>query len=189
MRAIIPAAATGNSAASPKSVCPLVTVRRLVPSRSISASRPAWEEEERPRTATIAATPIAIPSADSAARMRRVRRPTLATRARSPGWSRFGASEAVALIGSAGGLVDERERGRVTGCGRAHDPATRKLVRDERGSERDALRVGRHPDRTALAREEASWTPGRRRKCHGDAGDGVLVRVGDRDREPDREAP
>jgi hypothetical protein len=47
------------------------------------ASSPAWLEEERPSTATIAATPIAIPSAESAARSRRVRSPTLATRARS----------------------------------------------------------------------------------------------------------
>jgi hypothetical protein len=29
---------------------------------------PAWEEEESPSTATIAATPIAMPSADRAAR-------------------------------------------------------------------------------------------------------------------------
>jgi hypothetical protein len=34
----------------------------FVPSRSISASRPACEEEDNPRTATIAAVPIAIPS-------------------------------------------------------------------------------------------------------------------------------
>src|SRR5262245_46838206 len=186
MRPIIPGAARGNSALLPKNVCPAVTVSRLVPSLSISASSPAWDEEERPRTATIAATPIAIPSADSAARMRRVRRPTLATRARSPGWSRFGASEAIALIGSAGRLGAERERARVTGCGPAHPPAARDPVRDERGSDRDTLRVGLHADQAALARKAAAWTPSRRRERHGDAGDGVLVRVGDRDREPDR---
>ena len=66
MRAIIPGAASGSSAVCPNSVWPLVTVSRLVPSLSISESRPAWEEAESPSTATIAATPMAIPSADSA---------------------------------------------------------------------------------------------------------------------------
>ena len=51
-----------------ESVWPVVTVSRLVPSWSISASSPACEEEERPSTATIAATPIAIPSAERPAR-------------------------------------------------------------------------------------------------------------------------
>ena len=78
MREIIPGAASGSSAVCPNKVCPFWTVSRLVPSLSIWASRPACDEEERPRTATIAATPMAIPSADSAARIRRVRRPTLA---------------------------------------------------------------------------------------------------------------
>ena len=36
-----------------------------MPSRSISASRPACDEEDRPSTATIAAMPIAMPRADS----------------------------------------------------------------------------------------------------------------------------
>jgi len=40
----------------------------FVPSRLISATSPACEEEDKPRTPTIAAVPIAIPSADSAAR-------------------------------------------------------------------------------------------------------------------------
>ena len=52
----------------------------FVPSRSISASSPACEDQDNPRTATIAAVPIAIPSADSAARSGRARSPTLATR-------------------------------------------------------------------------------------------------------------
>ena len=71
-----------------------------MPSLSISASRPACDDEERPRTATIAATPMAIPSADSAARIRRVRRPTLAIRARSERRSR--------------GDVDAHPRGRFS---------------------------------------------------------------------------
>ena len=56
--------------------------------------QPAWLEEDRPSTATIAATPIAIPSADSPARIRLVRSPTLATRARSEARSRRGARSA-----------------------------------------------------------------------------------------------
>jgi hypothetical protein len=64
----MPGAAVGSLAVAPEKVCPLVTVSRLVPSRAISLSSAAWEEAARPRTATIAATPIAMPSADSAAR-------------------------------------------------------------------------------------------------------------------------
>ena len=69
-------------------LCPGWTVSRLVPSAAISAFSPAAEDEDRPSTATIAATPIAMPSADSAARSLRVRRPTLASRARSAARSR-----------------------------------------------------------------------------------------------------
>ncbi len=83
MREIMPGAATGSSAACPNTVCPLVTVSRLVPSLSISASNPACEDAERPRTATTAATPMAMPSADSVARSLRVRKPMLDSRARS----------------------------------------------------------------------------------------------------------
>ena len=83
MRAIIPGAAIGSSAVAPRSVWPFVTVSRLVPSRSICLSSPACEEAERPSTATIAATPIAMPRAERLARSRRVRTPMLATRARS----------------------------------------------------------------------------------------------------------
>jgi hypothetical protein len=70
-----------------------------VPSCLISASSPAWEELARPRTATIAATPIAMPSADSAARSLRVRSPTLASPARSTGRSRAGAGAGPGVAG------------------------------------------------------------------------------------------
>ncbi len=83
-RATIAGAASGSCDVLPVSPWPLLTVSRFVPSRSISLSSPAWLEEDRPSTATIAATPMAIPSADSPARSGRVRSPTLATRARSP---------------------------------------------------------------------------------------------------------
>ena len=59
--------ASGSSAVPPNRVCPVVTVSRLVPSLSISERSPAWEEDDRPKTATMAATPMAIPSAESPA--------------------------------------------------------------------------------------------------------------------------
>src|SRR5947209_3946579 len=90
MRRIIEGAASGSSSLLPRTPLPLATVSRLVPSLSISARSPAWEDADRPNTATMAATPIAMPRADSAARSRRVRTPTLATRATSPGRSRAG---------------------------------------------------------------------------------------------------
>jgi hypothetical protein len=74
----MPGAVTGSLAVAPVKVCPLVTVSRLVPRRAIWFSSAAWEEAARPRTATIAATPIAMPSADSPARSLRVRSPMLA---------------------------------------------------------------------------------------------------------------
>ena len=84
----MPGAACGSSAVAPVSVCPLVTVSKLVPRWAISASSEAWAEAARPSTATIAATPIAMPRADSPARSLRVRSPILARAARSAGRSR-----------------------------------------------------------------------------------------------------
>ena len=98
----MPGAARGSSAVPPVKVCPLVTVSRLVPRPAISASSAAWEEAARPSTATIAATPIAMPSADSPARSLRVRSPTLASPARSAGRSRA----AAAAAGAGGGGHD-----------------------------------------------------------------------------------
>ena len=75
--------------------------------RSLTSS-PAWLEADRPSTATIAATPIAIPSAESPARSRRVRSPTLATRARSEARSLRGARSAApacSRVGSATALT------------------------------------------------------------------------------------
>src|ERR1700728_4165580 len=85
-------------------LCPGWTLSRLVPSAAISAFSPAAEDEDRPSTATIAATPIAMPRADRAPRSLRVRRPTLASRARSPGRSRA-AVGAGRLAGRAAGKV------------------------------------------------------------------------------------
>ena len=89
----------------PSKFWPGVTVSRFVPSASIVASRFAWLEAETPTTATIAPIPIAIPSADSAARSRRVRRPCSATPSSSRGGrraaskrSRPGSAAAAVLI-------------------------------------------------------------------------------------------
>ena len=101
-RVIIPGAVTGSSAVPPVMVWPFCTVRRLVPSRAISASNPAWEEADRPSTAVIAATPIAIPRADRLARSLRVRNPTAASRAMSVGRNRAAAGGgAVGGVGAA----------------------------------------------------------------------------------------
>ena len=83
MRPIIPGAATGSSAVWPSSVWPLVTVNRLVPSLFILFIKPAVDEDDSPRTATMAATPIAMPRADRPARSLRVRMPTADRRAMS----------------------------------------------------------------------------------------------------------
>ena len=90
IRPIMAGAVVGSSAVAPVRLWPLLTVSRLVPSWLISSSRPAWEEADRPSTATMAATPMAIPSADSPARSFRVRSPTVESRARSESCSRSG---------------------------------------------------------------------------------------------------
>src|ERR1700733_14061896 len=157
MRPIIAGATSGSWAVLPAKLWPLVTVSRFVPSLSISSSSPAWLEADRPSTATIAATPIAIPSAESAARSRRVRSPTLATRARSEARSRRGARSAApasarvrsatTLIapsqGLAGGFVDERERRRPGGFGAGlDDVAALRVVGGEGRRNRDPAGVG-----------------------------------------------
>ena len=77
-----------STALLPRKSVPGETVSRFVPSASISAIRFACAEEETPTTATIAPMPIAIPSAESAARSLRVRRPCSATPNSSRGGSR-----------------------------------------------------------------------------------------------------
>src|ERR1700677_1124858 len=210
MREIIAGAASGSSAVLPAKLWPLVTISRFVPSLSISSSSPAWEDEDRPSTATIAATPIAIPSADSAARVRLVRSPTLATRPRSPGRSRAGTSLAGVLAGSTVALiaagsrsfVDEREgrRPRVAGL-RLDHVAAGLAVGGVRGRHRDAARVRPHVRHARLARV---LSPARtRRDAYGEAtagpgcgcgerhervGDAVALGVADGECEADGEA-
>ncbi len=119
MRAIMPGAASGSAAVLPVKLWPFVTVSRLVPSWLISASSPAWLEEERPSTATIAATPIAIPSAESAG-AQPPRAHADAGDAREVGRAQFrgvsrggvGGGGARCALTAARVLVDERERRR-----------------------------------------------------------------------------
>ena len=106
IRPIMAGAVVGSSAGAPVTLWPLLTVSRLVPSWLISLSRPAWDEDERPRTATMAATPMAIPRADSPARSFRVRSPTVESRVRSESGSRLRLRVAVAVMTA----PDRRER-------------------------------------------------------------------------------
>src|SRR6202034_375152 len=87
MRDTMPSAVVGSSVGCPKAVLCGCTVRRL-PSWPNSCSRPAFDDWEMPRTPTMAAMPMLMPSADSAARTRRLRSPRLPTRSRSAAVSR-----------------------------------------------------------------------------------------------------
>src|ERR1700734_2062690 len=82
MRETMPSAVVGSSAWVPDRVLPDCTVSRL-PSWPSSASRLALDVWAMPSTPTMAAMPMLIPSADSAARTRRLRSPRLPTRTRS----------------------------------------------------------------------------------------------------------
>jgi hypothetical protein len=83
MPPIMAGAALGSSAFWPERVWPFWTTSRLVPRAEISLSKPADAEDESPKTATMAATPMAMPSAESPARTLRVRNPTVEMRPRS----------------------------------------------------------------------------------------------------------
>ncbi len=72
---IIGTEVAGRTWLLPRKSWPGETVSRFVPRASISASRLACADAETPTTATMAAIPIAIPSAESAARSRRERIP------------------------------------------------------------------------------------------------------------------
>src|SRR5580704_4968857 len=82
MRDTMPSAVVGSSVCCPKAVLWGCTLIRL-PSWPSSFSRPVFEDWEMPSTSTMAAMPILMPSADSAARIRRLRSPRLPTRSRS----------------------------------------------------------------------------------------------------------
>src|ERR1700722_11282016 len=82
MRDTMPSAVTGSSADWPRPVLWGCTLIRL-PSWPSSFSRPVLDDWEMPSTPTMAAMPMLMPSADSAARPRRLRSPRLPTRSRS----------------------------------------------------------------------------------------------------------
>ena len=77
MREAMPSAVVGSSVACPEAVLAGWTVMRL-PSRPSSLSSPDLEDWEMPSTPTMAAMPMLMPSADSAARVRRLRTPEAA---------------------------------------------------------------------------------------------------------------
>ena len=83
MRRIIAGAVVGSWEAWPNPFRPGCTWRRFVPNRSSWASRSARLDAEIPTTDTIAAIPMAMPSAVRMARERLVRSPRLPTPRRS----------------------------------------------------------------------------------------------------------
>jgi hypothetical protein len=78
IRPIMAGARFGSPAFWPERVRPFWITSRFVPRAAISLSNPAEADEENPKTATIAATPMAMPSAERPARSLRVRGPTVA---------------------------------------------------------------------------------------------------------------
>ncbi len=95
IRPTMATASSGRVASSPKRVLPGPAVSRLVP--SASSSRFSWArlEVEMPTTATIAAMPIAMPSAESTTRKGRARSPCPPTRNTSRGLNRPGRSAVI----------------------------------------------------------------------------------------------
>ena len=104
----------------------------------ISASSPACDEAESPSTATMAATPMAMPRADRLARSLRARIPTLARRNRSRGRSRAGT----------GRLASVMARNPGAGPGRAvgHDAPVQHLDHPGHASGPQAQVVGDDDD-------------------------------------------
>ena len=121
-------AVSGSLLSSPKNDSPACSVSRFVPRRSMVASRSAWLDAEMPSTATIEAIPIATPTADSAARRRRVRRPMLPTARTSRGKSRLGSN--AAAPGRAVGAPRPRPPppGRAVGAPRPPPPPPGRAV-------------------------------------------------------------
>lgn len=83
IRLAIGTAVSGSFASWPKKSWPGAAVRRLVPSLDILSCRAAALEAGMPTTATTAAMPMAMPSADNTARIGRVRIPKNPRRRRS----------------------------------------------------------------------------------------------------------
>ncbi len=71
----MPIAVPGRCTLSPPSGCPGATVSRLVPSALSRRSSSFVDDAEMPTTPTIAAMPMAMPSADRNTRVGRDRRP------------------------------------------------------------------------------------------------------------------
>src|SRR5580658_221288 len=82
MRDTMPSAVVGSSVCCPRAVLWGCTLIRL-PSWPSSFSRPVFDDWEMPSTPTMAAMPMLMPSADSAARTGLLSSPRLPTRSRS----------------------------------------------------------------------------------------------------------
>ena len=178
---IIAADASGSTASSPKNDWPGATRSRFVPSWSSSASRSAFEDSEMPSTATIDATPIAIPSADSAARARRVRRPSAPVRRTSRGGHSSSPSRSSTRRGNASAIawscviVTIVEPAACSSCSSARMPAPRAAVEvagrlvgehdrrpaDQRPRDRDPLALAAGELRRRVLRAGARGRPPR----------------------------
>ena len=78
-----PTESSGRIRSAPLRSAPLRAVSMFVPSARSCSCRRACEEAETPTTPTIAAIPMAIPSADNTARIGRARSPVRPRRATS----------------------------------------------------------------------------------------------------------
>ncbi len=125
MRSAVARADSGRVAASPNGVWPGATRSRSVPSSSSSASRLARLDAEIPTTATMAAMPMAMPSAVSDVRSRRACSPTAAVRNRSTSRSRLEVTCAV----MPGAPTTWRVDGRVISMTRPSRMVTRRGAR------------------------------------------------------------
>ena len=134
------------------------------------ASRSAFEDSEMPSTATIDATPIAIPSADSAARTRRVRRPSAPVRSTSRGGHTSAPSRISTRRGNASAIawscviVTIVEPAACSSCSSARMPAPVRVSRLPVGS--SANRIAGPPDERPRDRHPLALAAGQlRRRC------------------------
>jgi len=104
IRSAVARADSGSVVDSPNAVRPGATRSMSVPSESSSARRSARLDDEIPTTATIAAIPIAIPSAVRVVRNRRDRSPMVPTRNRSLARSRLDPTRSPRTGGSSVGV-------------------------------------------------------------------------------------
>jgi hypothetical protein len=101
MRPAVSRASSGSVVSSPNADWPGAARSMPVPSESISANRSALLDDEMPTTATIAAMPMAMPSAVRLVRSRRLRSPIVPARSTSIGRIRLPPTERAEPTGGA----------------------------------------------------------------------------------------